>query len=54
VNIHCTIDYVDLENARGQQITGVRATCSQCGNGGTSTTSVRRYYYLADGGSNED
>jgi hypothetical protein len=27
VKIHCTIDYVHLENARGQQIPGVWATC---------------------------
>lgn len=54
MKIHCTIDYVDLENARGQQIPGVYATCSQCGNEtetfGTSATSVRRCLALLRGG----
>lgn len=44
--IECELDYVTLENDRGNEVDGVRVTCPECGHEtesyGTGAASVRR------------
>ncbi len=46
MDVHCTVEEVDLENDSGHEQPGVRVTCSRCDHTvesfGTGTPSLRR------------